>query len=145
MEVSGDKNLVLRNLLEKAYETIKPRSVYSKCLIALWGEFVAFCNFYKLSSCLAQPETVMIFLTWLDLSSKLQKLHWYTNSISYHYHSLEIPDPTQNFNVQHLVRNCLKHAANDKEAVWLQDSFPVEALQNYINNPSLGARKQGTR
>ncbi|CAG8754138.1 17062_t:CDS:2, partial [Dentiscutata erythropus] len=106
------------DLSQEAYDAIEPRSVYGKQLIALWNEFVAFCNCHKLNLCPAHSETVMMFLTWLNLLAKVPKLRWYIMAIGYHHRKLEVLDSTQKFNVQRLVRNLLKCAAEDKEAVW---------------------------
>lgn len=142
LEISGSKSLFLESLLNKAYEALEPKSTYGRRLAALWNEFEAFCKCNMLRPCPAHPDSVLMFLTWLDLSAKSLKLRWYLMAIGFHHRKLNLIDPTQNFNVQCLVRNLMKRAAVDKEAAWPRDPFPIEALHHYVDSTPPNAVKQ---
>ncbi|CAG8790540.1 529_t:CDS:1, partial [Cetraspora pellucida] len=77
LEIPGSKSLFLEALLEKAHKTIAFESSYKKRLMSLWDEFVTICLSHKLTPCPAHSDSLLMFLTWLNLLRKPVKPRLY--------------------------------------------------------------------
>ncbi|CAG8619644.1 13814_t:CDS:1, partial [Dentiscutata erythropus] len=75
---------------------------YDKHLEGLWIEFNAFCNTHNLVAHSAHPNTVVIFLTWANMTSCSANLYVYVAAISRYHRSNRLEDPTTDYNVQRL-------------------------------------------
>ncbi|CAG8688972.1 7579_t:CDS:2 [Cetraspora pellucida] len=117
LEIYGSTNAVLSNLLSQAQSILLPKSSYDHKLIAVWGDFVNFCNAYGLVTLPALQDSILAYLIWSYIQERTLKPIFVLTAIINQYSAQDLPDLTKNY----------------------KDPLTVEALKTYIDNPPKGA------
>ncbi|CAG8799987.1 24180_t:CDS:2, partial [Cetraspora pellucida] len=95
LEVYGNTNDFLNGLLVQAHNVLLPRSSYDHKLKAIWGDFIDFCNAYKLVALPASQESLLAYLIWSDIRGRTLKPSLVLTAISNQHNAQNLPDPTK--------------------------------------------------
>lgn len=86
-------------------------------------------------SCPASFDTVKAFLGWLELTGMSAQVHKYLSALGRMQKEKGLENPVEDFRIKEVVRGIKLLRAQDHDAEWPRDPFPLEALRWCHDNP----------